>query len=74
MKSNAPDGGSGALEPSKAEPTAVDDAAARIAELLTLKPKWRGWIHTVTAPVALAAGIVLIAVAPTADRKVTSAI
>ncbi|WP_307031707.1 PAQR family membrane homeostasis protein TrhA [Arthrobacter globiformis] len=45
-----------------------------MAELLTIKPKWRGWIHTVTAPLALAAGIVLVVVAPTADRKITSAI
>ena len=47
---------------------------SRIAELLTIKPKWRGWIHTVTAPFALAAGIVLVLLAPTADRKITSAI
>ena len=71
MKNNAPDGGP---EPSRAEPTAVDDAAERIAELLTIKPQWRGLIHTVTAPFALAAGIALVAAAPTADRKITSAI
>nr|WP_307080275.1 hemolysin III family protein [Arthrobacter pascens] len=45
-----------------------------MAELLTIKPKWRGWIHTVTAPLVLLAGIVLVALAPTADRKITSAI
>lgn len=56
------------------DPSPVDDAAARIAELLMIKPKWRGWIHTVTAPLAVAAGIVLVALAPTVDRKVTSAI
>lgn len=56
------------------ETSAVDDAAVRIAELLMVKPKWRGWIHTITTPLALAAGIVLIALAPTADRKATSAI
>lgn len=56
------------------EANAVDDAAVRIAELLMIKPKWRGWIHTVTAPLALAAGIVLVALAPTGDRKATSAI
>ncbi|MFD2364590.1 MULTISPECIES: hemolysin III family protein [unclassified Arthrobacter] len=55
-------------------PSAVDDAAARLAELLMIKPKWRGWIHTVTAPLALAAGIMLIVLAPTTDRKITSAI
>jgi hemolysin III len=52
----------------------LDEAALRLAELLTIKPKWRGWIHTVTAPLALLAGAVLVLVAPTADRKVTSAI
>jgi len=52
----------------------VDEAAVRLAELLTIKPKWRGWIHTVTAPFALAAGIFLVLAAPTADRKISSAI
>ncbi|HSU48604.1 MAG TPA: hemolysin III family protein [Arthrobacter sp.] len=55
-------------------PSAVDDTAVRLAELLMIKPKWRGWIHTVTAPLALAAGIILVVLAPTADRKITSAI
>jgi hemolysin III len=55
-------------------PNPVDDAAVRLAELLMIKPKWRGWIHTITAPLALAAGIVLVVLAPTLDRKVTSAI
>lgn len=57
-----------------AEPTPVDEAAVRLAELLMIKPKWRGWIHAVAAPFALAAGIVLVALAPTADRKITSAV
>lgn len=52
----------------------MDDAAVRLAELLMIKPKWRGWIHTVTAPLALIAGVVLVALAPTADRKITSGI
>lgn len=56
------------------ESSAVDDAAVRLAELLMIKPKWRGWIHTVTAPLALAAGIILVALAPTPDRKITSAV
>jgi hemolysin III len=71
MKSNAPDGSSGAPEP---QSSALDGAAVRIAELLMIKPKWRGWIHTVTAPLALAAGVILVVLAPTPDRKVTSAI
>lgn len=56
------------------DPGPADDAVTRIAELLTIKPKWRGWIHTVTAPLALAAGLVLVLIAPTDDRKITSAI
>ncbi|MBG6180322.1 PAQR family membrane homeostasis protein TrhA [Arthrobacter sp. CAN_A1] len=39
-----------------------------------LKPKLRGWLHAGATPLALAAGIVLIAVAPTAAGKITSAI
>ncbi|AXJ11857.1 hemolysin III [Arthrobacter sp. PM3] len=38
-----------------------------------IKPKWRGWIHTVTAPLALAAGLVLVILAP-ADLKVACAV
>ncbi|MBT2555115.1 hemolysin III family protein [Arthrobacter sp. ISL-5] len=71
MKRNPPDGSSGAPEP---QSSALDGAAVRIAELLMIKPKWRGWIHTVTAPLALAAGVILVVLAPTPDRKVTSAI
>jgi hemolysin III len=52
----------------------VDDTAVRIAELLMIKPKWRGWIHTVAAPLALAAGLVLVILAPTPDLKIASAI
>ena len=52
----------------------VDDAAVRLAELLMIKPKWRGWIHTVTAPLALVAGIILVVLAPTADRRITTAV
>src|SRR5438128_4310741 len=59
-----PDGGNGAL----------DDAAVRIAELLMIKPRWRGWIHAVTTPFALAAGLVLVLLAPTPDLKITSAV
>ena len=28
----------------------VDDATVRLAELLMIKPKWRGWIHPIPAP------------------------
>jgi hemolysin III len=72
--SRAPQPNGGASAGTGPEKNAVDDAAVRLAELLMIKPKWRGWIHTVTAPLALAAGIVLVALAPTLDRKITSAV
>jgi len=37
-----------------------------VAEVVAqVKPRLRGWLHAVTAPLALAAGIVLVALAPT---------
>ena len=38
------------------------------------KPKLRGWLHACTTPLALAAGIVLIAVAPTPLGKLGGAV
>jgi hemolysin III len=38
------------------------------------KPSWRGWIHAVTFPVALAAGIVLICLAQGGPAKAASAV
>jgi hemolysin III len=68
---------SSSLEPRPEHPekkgTPVDDAAVRLAELLMIKPKWRGWIHTVTAPLALAAGLVLVILAPP-DLKIACAV
>lgn len=39
-----------------------------------VKPKLRGWLHACTTPLALAAGIVLIALAPTALGKIGGAV
>src|SRR5690606_3754020 len=39
-----------------------------------IKPSWRGWIHAGTAPVALAAGIVLICLAQGTAAKWASAV
>lgn len=39
-----------------------------------IKPSWRGWIHAGTAPVALAAGIVLICLAHGTPAKWASAV
>ncbi len=44
----------------------VEEAAGRVAA--TVKPKLRGWIHVGTAPLALVAGIVLVALTPASDR------
>jgi hemolysin III len=38
------------------------------------RPSWRGWIHAVTAPVALVAGIVLVSLAHGAEAKWASAV
>jgi hemolysin III len=37
------------------------------------KPRLRGWLHTVTAPLAMAAGIVLTALAPTGEARAAAA-
>ena len=39
-----------------------------------VKPRLRGWLHAATAPLALAAGIVLVALAPTAAGKTGGAV
>ena len=46
-------------------------AAQKAAEL---KPRLRGWLHLATAPLTLAAGIVLIALSPSAETRVGSAV
>ena len=38
-----------------------------------VKPRLRGWLHAVVAPLALAAGIVLIALAPTGPAALSAA-
>lgn len=51
------------------------DSLASAGEALKLiKPKLRGWIHAITAPLALAACIVLTVLAPTATLKIGSGV
>lgn len=50
---------------------AVDRAQDKLAEV---KPKLRGWLHAVTVPLCLAAGIVLIVLSPTQPTRVASAV
>lgn len=56
----------------------VTDKVERAGEVMAdkmaeVKPKLRGWLHAGTAPLALAAGIVLIALSPTATTRIGSA-
>ncbi|GGC92545.1 DNA-binding protein [Tersicoccus solisilvae] len=51
----------------------MDAAVDTVAGLLE-KPRLRGWIHLGMTPLALAAGIVLIALAPTAATRWASAV
>lgn len=44
------------------------------AAMRALKPKLRGWLHLVTAPLALAGGIVLVCLAPTGATKAAAAL
>ena len=52
-----------------------DHLADNLAEVAAeLKPKLRGWLHLVNAPLTLAAGIVLIVLSPTAATRLGSTI
>lgn len=50
---------------------AVEAVSERLAEL---KPKLRGWIHAGSTPLVLAAGIVLVTLAPSGDPKLGASI
>src|SRR3954469_10961417 len=53
----------------------LDSLAAQMAEgVAEIKPRLRGWLHLASAPLTLAAGIVLIALSPTATTRVGSAV
>lgn len=59
------------LDPAAA--TAIIGAHVREA-LDEVKPHLRGWLHTATAPLALVAGIVLVALSPTSTARIGSAV
>ncbi len=53
----------------------LDTLAHQVADQVAeVKPHLRGWLHLGTAPVTLAAGIVLIALSPTAATRLGSAV
>ena len=66
MSTRSPDDADGPELPLM-EAAAVDAAAE-------VRPSWRGWIHAGTFPVAIAAGIVLIALAQGAPAKWAAAV
>lgn len=45
-----------------------------LSRLAEVKPKLRGWLHAASAPLVLAAGIVLICLSPTATTRAGSAV
>lgn len=54
---------------------AADHVREKVREVKEeVKPKLRGWLHAAITPLALAAGIVLIALSPTLTTRVGSAI
>ncbi|MET4058976.1 hemolysin III [Arthrobacter sp. UYP6] len=59
---------------SRNAPGPVESAVERAADALEIKPKFRGWLHAGAAPFALAAGIVLIVLAPTTGTRIASAV
>jgi hemolysin III len=54
---------------------AAEQVRDRVREVTEdVKPKLRGWLHAGTAPLALAAGIVLLVLSPTVTTRIGSAI
>ena len=71
------------MAPDRPLPKRVSENAAEAAEQVRdavrtvgeeVKPHLRGWLHAGTTPLALAAGVVLIALSPTLTTRVGSAI
>ncbi len=59
--------------------SSTSTAAARLGghvrdAIAEVKPKLRGWLHLATAPLALAGGIVLVVLSPTAATRIGSAV
>lgn len=48
--------------------------AAAVDAAVEVKPSWRGWVHAATFPIAIVAGIVLIAVAQSGAAKWAAAV
>src|SRR5699024_7234098 len=56
-------------------PTVPEKAAQTAGDIFdAVKPRLRGWLHLGTAPLALAAGIVLVALSPTLPALLAAAV
>ncbi|MEO6510210.1 MAG: hemolysin III family protein [Nocardioides sp.] len=56
-------------------PSARDSLPSSLADAVAeIKPRLRGWLHLASAPLTLAAGIVLIALSPNASTRIGSAV
>ena len=54
---------------------ATDRLGEQVRETLDdVKPRLRGWVHATSAPLTLAAGIVLVVLSPTAATRIGSAV
>jgi hemolysin III len=54
---------------------AVEDRRERLHDAVeVLKPQLRGWLHAVTFPLAVAAGLVLFALSPTLETRIGSGV
>ena len=61
-------------EPDSISLPLLDDADHHAGKVEETKPTWRGWIHAATFPVAIATGVVLIALANGALAKWAAAV
>jgi hemolysin III len=53
----------------------AQDLGEQLVDVLAeVKPRLRGWLHAVTSPLTLAAGVVLVALSPTAVARVGSTV
>lgn len=53
----------------------IDELSELVDEVMAeVKPRLRGWLHLATAPLTLAAGVVLVALSPTAPTRWGSAV
>ncbi|MCC3277176.1 MULTISPECIES: PAQR family membrane homeostasis protein TrhA [unclassified Arthrobacter] len=59
---------------SRVAPGPLESVVESLAEELEVKPRLRGWFHAGAAPLALAAGIVLVILSPTTGTRIASAV